>query len=329
MDGRKVHHGLIPRIGGMAFVPSAMAAFALTAAAAAFSGYDIWKADGGAMVSVSSAICFLVSSGLIYAEGTYDDIKGVGYKVKFLVHFLCATLLVLSGTWLDNLYGLFGLYEIEWYVGMPLTVLFFMYVVSAINLIDGIDGLCAGLAIIAFSYSGMLFYFDNALLEAMLSFSMLGALACFFRYNAHGKAQKHDKLFMGDCGSQTTGLLLALLAVRYCTINKEMPCFSGNALILSLSPLVIPCLDVLRVMAGRIGRGCNPFLPDQTHIHHLLLAKGWGQRKTRNFIFGFAILIIAADFFLCRKIDANLVLATDVVLYAGLIRWITHSVGRK
>ena len=326
INKRKVHQGLIPRIGGMAFIPSALLVYAIMLVVATFLGDVCWDESYGNQLTLSSGICTSVAIGMIYVEGLYDDMKEAGYKVKFLVHFLSALLIVISGVWLNDFYGLFGINEIPWFVGMPFTVMFFMYVISAINLIDGIDGLCAGLSGIAFFYLGILFYCDGRLPETMLSFSLLGVLVAYFDFNVYGKTQKHNKIFMGDCGSQVLGLLLALLVVRY-AMNVENKAVSNNALVLSISPLVIPCLDVIRVMIGRISRGDNPFLPDNTHIHHLLLAKGWNQRKTRNFIFFIVIFLILFNLLFSHSI--NLIFIADIALYMGLLLWIRKSLRKK
>lgn len=328
INNRKVHKGLIPRVGGMAFVPSALVAYALTLVLSTWLGDVCLDGNTSRQFSLSSVICSMIALCTIYVEGAYDDIKEAGYKIKFLVHFLCAMLIVASGVWLNNFYGLFGLYEIPWFVGMPFTVVFFMYVISAINLIDGIDGLCAGLSSIAFLYLGILFSLDGRLVEALLSFSLLGALMAYFDFNVYGKTQKHTKIFMGDCGSQVLGLLLALLVVRY-AMHEGKTAFSDHALILSISPLIIPCLDVIRVMIGRISKGNNPFLPDKTHIHHLLLAKGWNQRKTRNFIFSLVTFLIVFNLFFSMITHINVILIADIVLYIGILLWIRRSLRMK
>lgn len=328
INKRKVHQGLIPRIGGMAFIPSALLVYIIMLAIATFLGDVCWDDCAGSQLTLFSVICISVAIGMIYIEGLYDDMKEAGYKIKFLVHFLSALLIVVSGVWFDNFNGLLGLYEIPWFVGMPFTMVFFMYVISAVNLIDGIDGLCAGLSGIAFFYLGILFYSDGRLPETILSFSLLGALMAYFDFNVYGKTQKHTKIFMGDCGSQVLGLLLALLVVRY-AMHEDQTGASDHALILSISPLIIPCLDVIRVMIGRISRGDNPFLPDKTHIHHLLLAKGWNQRKTRNFIFFLVTFLIVFNLFLCPNTHINVILIVDIVLYIGLLFWIRKSLRKK
>lgn len=324
LDTRKIHHGLIPRIGGMAFVPSALVAFVLTFAASTYLGDLTFGGDISHQLPLSSIVCSFIALWIIYAEGMFDDVKGAGYKIKFLIHFLCALLIVSSGIWVNNFYGLFGLYELPWYFGMPFTVLLIMYIINAINLIDGIDGLCSGLSIVAFMFLGTMFFFEGQLSETLLSMSMLGALIAYFAFNVYGTVERHTKIFMGDCGSQVLGLLLSMLVVRLAMHGGEVT-HASHSIIVALAPMVVPCLDVIRVMIGRISRGANPFLPDKTHIHHLLLAKGWSQRKSRTFIILIAIFFIGFNCMLDGKININLIFLADIALYLILQTWISHT----
>lgn len=321
VDARKIHHGLIPRVGGMVFVPSALiSCIASLAAAVLLENQCLDECQ----VSLISFGCIFVSLLMIYAEGIVDDIKGVGYKVKFFVHFLCALLVVASGVWINNFYGLFGLYEIPWVFGVPFSILLIMFVINAVNLIDGIDGLCSGLTMVAFLFLATLFYLQDNMAEACLSLSMFGALASYHCFNVFGRVEKHSKIFMGDCGSQVLGLLLGVLAVRYAMYQADNDHSSGT-LIVAFSLMIIPCLDVIRVMLGRIRRGANPFLPDKTHIHHLLLAKGWTQRKTRLFIIAVAILFVVLNLVLDARVNVNIVFAIDIALYLLLQQWIVRT----
>lgn len=325
LDARKIHHGLIPRIGGIAFVPSALIAFVLTFVTSICLDDISFDRNVSHQLPLSSIVCCFIALWIIYAEGMFDDVKGVGYKIKFLIHFLCALLIVSSGIWINNFYGLFGLNELPWYVGMPFTVLLIMYIINAINLIDGIDGLCSGLSIVVFLFLGIMFFIENQLAEAILSMSMLGALVAYFRFNVYGKIEQHTKIFMGDCGSQVLGLLLSMLVVRYAMHEEEFSKQLNHTFIVALSPMIVPCLDVIRVMAGRLSRKANPFLPDKTHIHHLLLAKGWSQRKTRLFIIFATVFFIAFNLFLDGKTNINIIFITNIVLYLLLQTWISHN----
>lgn len=86
---------------------------------------------------------------LLYLTGIADDLVGVRYRQKFVIQIFCACLFPLSGLWINNLYGLFGIHELAPYIGMPFTVFTVVFITNAINLIDGIDGLASGLSSVA------------------------------------------------------------------------------------------------------------------------------------------------------------------------------------
>lgn len=327
VDARKVHKGIVPRLGGVAFAPALMAAYALMFGGCTLLGY-MPDSNGGVSLHLSLGLCALL---LLYFEGLTDDLVGVGYKVKFVVQLICALLVVSSGVWLNNLYGLFGIHALPWWIGKPLTVVLIVYIINAINLIDGIDGLASGLSMVALFFLGVLFANLGNWVSASISFAMLGALVAFFYYNVFGRVERHNKIFMGDCGSQVVGLVLGMESVWFCMYAEEagkivsMP----NALVVAFSLLMIPCLDVIRVMLGRIRRGKNPFLPDKTHIHHKFLALGMSHRTAM-----LTILMIDAAFAifnieLVRVLDINLLLGIDVLLWCAMNVWLSQLIKQR
>ena len=108
------------------------------------------------------------------------------------------------------------------WVGMPLTAVLLVFIINAVNLIDGIDGLASGLSMIALFFLGCLYGFCGNWTYAVLSFATLGTLVPFFIYNVVRAREVGRKIFMGDCGSQTIGLILGLLAVRFCVYDSSI-----------------------------------------------------------------------------------------------------------
>lgn len=324
VDQRKVHQGVVPRLGGVAFAPAMIISFALLFGLATLTKHNIMQSAMTAQ-HLALGLCSLL---LLYFEGVTDDLVGVGYKTKFVVQILCAVLIVASGIWIDNLYGLFGLYEIPAWAGMPLSVVLMVYIINAVNLIDGIDGLASGLSIVALFFLGSLFANRSYLISASVAFAMLGALVPFFFYNVFGRSEHHNKIFMGDCGSQVVGLVLGYLAVWFCMSSEtriDKPILE-NSLVVAFSLMMIPCLDVIRVMMGRIRRGKNPFLPDKTHIHHKFLALGMSHRTAM-----LTILMIDAFFALLNLsfadvININILLAADIFLWCAMHVWISKLI---
>lgn len=110
----------------------------------------------GYNISILQAIyalpeCTLLVCGmvLLYLTGIADDLVGVRYHQKFIIQILCASLFPIAGLWINDLYGLFGIYALPSYVGIPFTIFTVVFITNAINLIDGIDGLASGLSSVA------------------------------------------------------------------------------------------------------------------------------------------------------------------------------------
>lgn len=116
---------------------------------------------------------------LLYLVGVCDDLVGVGYRYKFAVQIAAAFLLVLSGNWFDSFGGLFGIYSVPVWVGVPFTVFIVVYITNAINLIDGIDGLASGLCCIALSVLSVIFFLRGQYVYALLAVCTLGILMPF------------------------------------------------------------------------------------------------------------------------------------------------------
>ena len=115
----------------------------------------------------------------LYMTGVEDDLIGVRYRKKFFIQFAVASLLPVSGFYLDNLYGLFGVYILPEYIAIPFTVLLIVFITNAVNLIDGIDGLAAGGSAFSFLVIGLMFSLKGLWLYSMLAFSALGCLIPF------------------------------------------------------------------------------------------------------------------------------------------------------
>lgn len=325
VDARKVHSGIVPRLGGLAFTPAIVLSMALLVGLHSLS-VDM---DSMPLAPESQMATLLCAIMFLYMVGVTDDLVGVGYRVKFLFQFVCAGLIVASGVYLNDLYGLFGVHELSEWVAYPLTVLLIVFIINAINLIDGIDGLSSGLSMVAFFFLGCLFVLRLDEVPAVVAAAALGTLAVFFYFNVFGKAENRRKIFMGDCGSLTIGLLLAVVSIRFCMNGVVGVRDISQPLVVSFSVLMIPCFDVLRVMLGRIRRHKSPFLPDKTHIHHKFLALGMSHRTAMCTILTIDVFFVLFNLILVRTADINVMLVTDVVLWVLLNIWISHLIRQK
>lgn len=322
-DERKVHKGLVPRLGGVSFFPSILFSLAFVVALHYWYFGNIPDDMPHLTSKLLLGVCGLV---IFYLVGIMDDLLGVRYWKKFLAQVSCGILLTFSGLWINNLYGLFGIREIPNYIGMPLTVFMVVFIVNAINLIDGIDGLASGLSSIALLVLGMIFIYMREICCAMVSFATLGVLIPFFHYNVFGKAENGRKIFMGDTGSLTIGLILSFLIVQFSMHNPAKIRTVEGALIVAFSLLIIPLFDVIRVVLHRLRTGKHPFIPDKNHIHHKFLQMGFTPRKamvTILFVSGlFGILNIA----LIPYVNITLLLIIDIVLWTSMHVWMNKRI---
>lgn len=324
-DDRKVHLIPVPRLGGMSFMPTLMIVIA-------FSIGIIYRLKIMSSPSMDSTllirVAFMLGSAmLLYVLGILDDLSDLNYKTKFLVQFLASSLLVSSGLWLDNFYGLFGIGRVPFYIGMPFTVLLFMFITNAINMIDGIDGLASGLAMITLGVLAFIYIRERRFVYSTVSITMLGSVFAFWLFNMFGKPEKKNKLYMGDTGSLTLGLILCFLIVSLCTFegrNRELT--NGKYLAITLSSLLIPLLEVIRLFVTRTIKHKNPFVADENHIHHLLMRGGLSARTTLAIILALDVLITVLTAAMTRVFSLSLIFVIDIVIYALILTVISRRV---
>ena len=265
---------------------------------------------------------------ILYLIGVIDDLVGVSYLTKFIVQILCSMMLIAGGIWISDLHGFLGFHTLPAGVGYFLTIKFVVFILNAINLIDGIDGLACGLNSIALLIYGIAFTHLDQWLFAILAFATLGVLCSFFYYNVFGKVERKRKIFMGDTGSLTVGAIICILSIKFFhdPIASNLYC---NPAVLALSPLIIPSFDVLRVFIHRIRTKKHPFMPDKNHIHHKFLTIGMPQHTTMIAIIFISILFSISNIFLSRYISINLLLLGDIILWVCGNIWLTGKIKQQ
>lgn len=314
-NSRKIHTSTVPRLGGLAFMPSI---FFTIAVLVGLNRLMLTNLHVPYFVFNPVTLCFgMCAVMIIYLVGIADDLIGVKYRAKFAAQVIAALFIVSTGMWIHNLDGFLGVYYLPEWVGVPLSVLVIVFIMNAINLIDGIDGLASGLSGIAFILYAVVFYMAGQIIYAIACCAILGTLIPFFYYNVFGDAKINKKIFMGDTGSLTTGLLLSFMAFHIC--NMRIPqLWHYDMFVVAFSPLIIPCFDVLRVFGNRILHHHNPFTPDMTHIHHKLLACGLRQRYAMIIILLASMLFTAANVILAPYLNITWLVIIDLVaVFAG------------
>ena len=325
-DERKVHTGVVPRLGGVAFVPSILVSISMVAGISSIVITSDTNAFSIPVLQIAFGLCSLI---LLYFEGIMDDLVGLRYRVKFVIQIVCALLIAASGIWLNDFHGLLGISEVSPWFGVPFSILLIVFIINAINLIDGIDGLASGLSIVSSFFFGIMFCYEGYWGFAMLAFALLGTLLPFFYYNVFGDAQKRRKIFMGDTGSQCVGLILGVLAVRLSmSIPDEHPQIDG-IIIVAFSMLLVPSFDVIRVMIHRFRRHKNIFEADNSHIHHKLLMLGLSHKVAMITILVISMFFVVMNLVLLKLMNINIILLLDVLIWTISNILLTKAINKR
>ncbi len=313
-DARKVHKTPVPRLGGMSFMPVLMIVIAFSVGVVYRTKMmNAPEPDGVLIIRLSF---MLGSAMLLYVVGLLDDLTGMGYKVKFLVQFLASALLVSSGLWLNSFFGLFGIERIPFYIGMPFTVFLLVLIINAINLIDGIDGLSSSLVMITLGLLLFISLRERRFIYSTVSVTMLGAVFAFWLFNLFGSAEKKTKLYMGDTGALTLGLVICFLLVSLCYFpGRHGMITSGKYFTIVCSSLLIPILEVPRLIISRMLKGKSPFEADANHIHHRLMRCGLSARKTLAIIVALDVFIVVLTAGLTRLMGITPIFFIDILMY--------------
>jgi UDP-GlcNAc:undecaprenyl-phosphate/decaprenyl-phosphate GlcNAc-1-phosphate transferase len=270
---RDVHKEPVPRLGGLALFGSLLLA---TLVASQVSWFE------GIFSDPSAVWALLAAAAVVVAIGFIDDIFELDWVTKLAGQVLAAGIVAWQGVQIVSI-PIGGLTLFSPTLSLILTVLAIVLVMNAVNFIDGLDGLVAGVTLIAsgvfFMYSFLLAtgeadtpYFNYASLFTAI---LLGAVLGFFPLNWHPA-----KLFLGDSGSLLVGLIMATTAISVTgqidpamvSASQLLPAFIP--VLLPLAVLVVPLLDFLLAVLRRLRAGMSPFEADRKHLHHRLLDMG-------------------------------------------------------
>ena len=256
IDERKIHSAAIPPFGGVAI----------------FLGFilsTIITTHNQTFITFKYIVAAVI---LLFFAGLKDDLVNISVRKKFYLQGMAALLLIILGDIrLTYGHGFFGIYEINYFFSIILTLFIILSIINAFNFIDGIDGLAAGLGIVASLFFGIWFFRAGQNRFSVMSFALAGSLCGFFIYNVFGGK---NKLFMGDTGSLITGLIVSVLVIHFneLNINKSFAWSVNAAPTVSFSVVLVPLIDTLRVIIIRLSNRKSPFSPDINHIHHRLLS---------------------------------------------------------
>ncbi|MDO7789041.1 glycosyltransferase family 4 protein [Desulforamulus aquiferis] len=276
-DHRKVHKGIMPRMGGLAVFLAFVAAVLLTQ-----------ELD-------RKLIGLLIGGLLIVSLGILDDTRGLSAKVKLVGQIAAAAAVIPFGVQVEFITNpISGELLQLGYLGVPVTIFWIISVTNAVNLIDGLDGLAGGTSLIAaltiaavtwrqathIGGDGM----EVAALALILAFAILG----FLKYNFYPA-----KIFLGDTGSMFLGFTLGTMAIM--GVAKTATAIS---IIVPIVILGIPLMDVFFAILRRYQSHRPIFQPDKEHLHHRLMALGLSHKQTVLAIYGVSLVLGISAFLL-------------------------------
>ncbi len=276
-EPRKIHTHSLPNLGGIAI----------------FGGMFIASTFFVDFAKVPNFGYALAGLMILFFTGVKDDIIPLTPSKKFTAQIVVALLLAIKcDIRLTHLYGFLWFDDIPYWTSVVITVFTVLVIVNAYNLIDGINGLSGGLGFISSFTFGILFFAMGYNDWGIIAMATCGALLGFLMWNFGKKAH----IIMGDTGSLTVGLLLAIFALQFIEFNR----ISGTLFRTTFAPvyavaiLILPLLDTLRLFILRTSKGKSPFSGDRNHFHHYLVDNGFTHPQASLTMYGINIFFILA-----------------------------------
>lgn len=280
--GRRIHRNAVPRLGGLALYVSCLAALSMLP----FVDNLLTQTLSGFK---SEFLALFIPATLVLLLGAYDDLRGANAVVKFVGLGLIATLFYAMGGRIDALsIPLFGTVQLAPLLSFIITIVWLVGIANAFNLIDGMDGLASGAALFSSLVILGVSISQERTLMIVVALVLCGALAGFLRYNFNPAS-----IFLGDSGALFTGFLLAALSVL-----GTQKATTAVAIVVPILAFGFPVVDMAMTMGRRLVSRTPVFQGDREHIHHMLLARGWSQRRAVLVLYGVcAIFGLAALLF--------------------------------
>jgi UDP-GlcNAc:undecaprenyl-phosphate GlcNAc-1-phosphate transferase len=229
----------------------------------------------------------LVPLSLLAVVGLYDDVYNIDFKLKFIFQIIAAKIIVDSGLIIDNLHGVFYLFEINRLLANLLTIFIIVAIINAINFIDGIDGLAISIMLIFVCLFELFSKTTTPFINFSILLSISTILLLYFNF------RKEKKVFLGDSGSHLFGGIISIYTIYILSqdyVIKES--YDLHKILFVFSILSYPIIDIVRVVFLRIYNGKSPFEADRNHIHHFILRKTKSHLITTISIIIFTVIIL-------------------------------------
>lgn len=263
IDERRMHSRAVPRLGGVAIYLACVIALSTLP----FVDNVLTQT---LRVYTSEVFVALIPATLVFFFGIYDDLRGTNATVKFTALGLIATLFFIMGGRIEVLSIPFlGSVQLPSTLSFLITVFWLVGIANAFNLIDGMDGLASGAALFSSVVILAISFAQGRPLMIVFSLILCGALAGFLRYNFNPAS-----IFLGDSGALFVGFSLAALSVL-----GSQKATTAVAVVIPILAFGLPVVDTGVTIARRLISGKPVFQGDNEHIHHMLIARGWSQRR--------------------------------------------------
>lgn len=270
---RKIHATPMPRLGGLAIYVAFVVGLLVT------------------QPMTMPLAGLLVGATLIVLLGLWDDLRGMPAVVKLIGQIVAAASLVPFGLYVEFVTNpIAG--DVFWLGlwGIPLTIFWIVAVTNALNLVDGLDGLAAGTALIAALSLAVIAFFEAQSTAFAVALILAAAILGFLRYNFHPA-----RVFLGDTGSMLLGFVLAATAIMGLTKSA-----TALSVIIPIVILGIPLFDTAFAILRRCLNGRRIFEPDKDHLHHRLLIAGLSHRGAVLTVYGVNLVLAASAVVITR-----------------------------
>lgn len=268
---------------------------------------------------------------IIFVVGLKDDLEPMDAKKKLIAQMITAFLIVYAcDIRIESMHGLLGFHsDFPYWFSLLVSGFTVLVIMNAFNLIDGINGLSASIGILVSTILGIWFFNTEQPAFAILAAITTAAYLAFLRYNI----MPPTRTFMGDTGSLILGTITATLVIQFITSNAALNIghmfHLQSIAAVSMTVVVVPLFDTLRVFATRMARGHSPLMPDRRHIHHLLVDYGFTHAQATGVLVAFNAGMILFAFIGQNYLEQHLILGI-VLLCAGLGTLYFHrAVNRK
>ena len=282
----------------------------------------------GILVGVALLSLFMFSPTMLWALlvmaimmsiGIWDDMKDIPAWFRFLIEIaLISGFITITGFYIDDLHGLWGIHALSPWVGIPLSVIAGVGTINAINMIDGVDGYSSGYGMMSCTCFIIAFWSVWNPVIICMTLIVAGALFPFFLHNVFGSK---SRMFIGDGGTLMLGTLMVVLSLYSMSSLSDVKVLEEKGICILAFFLAVGCIpifDTLRVMTLRILRGTSPFKPDKTHLHHLFIDMGFSHLGAALSILSINALVVLA-WLVSWQLGASLDVQMYVVLALGLL----------